>query len=684
MSLRKQILFLMAVPMLGLLIICSYLGVVQLQNLLSANQTEAHITDMEALSELVHVLQVERGLSAGYVASAGDNFADALPAARKAVDQAEMSIPHGAEELAQDVEVLNKLRASIDQLNITVPEVAGAYTKLIRHALEISEDALLSQQDPSVSRIGAGLVALAEAKEAAGLQRAAGAAGLGFGSFSPERFYSFISLGAIEQAQLETAKTELGHLVESVDFEVDLKASGLNEIREVLLAAGPDTEITGFTASDWFSRSTNWISRLHHDEGKAFEIAHQIARRNAAEAKLLFAIAVVISFGALILSAVAARRTLKSFENDFAQLTGDVERLAQRDFENSGKKRDPNTEIGRLFMAIDNTRDVMGQADQQLRTAEHERKHVLSELGVALGCLSNGDLSHEIKNVFPQGYEQLRGAFNHAFLKLEDALQRVSASVGSIHNSGAQLSASNSDLSKRTESQAAALEEMTAATTQLAEMVKDSAAKANDASSTASDLRGEASTGLNEIASAVEAMEQISKSSLDTASMVSMIEDIAFQTNLLALNAGVEAARAGEAGKGFAVVASEVRALAVKAKEATNEIGKILDNSATIVKSGAAIVERAGGSFKSIVEGVQETSSAMEQIATDAQAQSSSIEELKAAMLELDRTTQGNSGMVETSARQSADLAKEAEGLGELVQEFHLTPVGLGRIGRAA
>lgn len=684
MSLRKQILYLIAFPVLGLFIVSSYLGTVQLRNLLAANQSVAHITDMGALSELVHVLQSERGMSVGFVVSGGRNFADTLPQARKEVDHAELSIPHEAEGLHEDIEQLNNLRARVDRLNIAVPDVAAGYTKLIRHALELSEKALLSQSTGSITRIGAGLVALAEAKEVAGLLRANGAAGLGAGSFSTELYNSFIRREGVEQAQLETAHVEFGDLIKNIDFHADLNGTGLHEFRETIMNAGPDTEITGISAADWFSRSTEWISLLHRDEIKALETAEKMAAKDASNAMLVFILSVLISVGALAGSAAIAWRVLKSFERDFGRLIAAVKRLAQRDFEGRGQERNPNTHIGRLFIAIDETRDVMGRADQELRTAEQERQSVLSELDVALISLSNGDLSYEIRDAFPPDYKQLRDAFNHALQKLQDALQRVSVSVGSIHNLGAQLSVANSDLSRRTESQAAALEEMTAATTELAGMVKDSTQKANDASSLASDLRAEATSGLNEIANAVEAMEQISESSTNTASMVSIIEDIAFQTNLLALNAGVEAARAGEAGRGFAVVATEVRALAVRASDATTEIGKIIDNSATIVKSGVAIVERAGGSFKSIVEGVQETSSAMEKIATDAQDQSSSIEELKAAMLDLDRTTQGNSGMVESSANQSADLAKEAQGLGELVQEFQLSPIETADVGHAA
>jgi twitching motility protein PilJ len=96
------------------------------------------------------------------------------------------------------------------------------------------------------------------------------------------------------------------------------------------------------------------------------------------------------------------------------------------------------------------------------------------------------------------------------------------------------------------------------------------------------DTVNESVQGINSIRDTISETEKrikrLGERSQEITGIVNLINSISERTHILALNASMHAASAGEAGRGFAVVADEVQRLAENAREATKEIGTLVNN----------------------------------------------------------------------------------------------------------
>ncbi|MEK9970409.1 MAG: methyl-accepting chemotaxis protein [Ferrovibrio sp.] len=255
---------------------------------------------------------------------------------------------------------------------------------------------------------------------------------------------------------------------------------------------------------------------------------------------------------------------------------------------------------------------------------------------------------------------------------LRDVAGRLAQSAESVQSAAGEISEGSRDLAARTESQASTLEQTAAAMHQITATVRQNADNAQAANQLAEAARSTASAGGEVIGRAVKAVEQIEQSAARIADIMSLIDEIAFQTNLLALNASVEAARAGEAGKGFAVVAQEVRALAQRSASASKDIKALIAESSQQVAAGSALVNQAGGSLVQIVTAVEKVTVIVGEIATASAEQARGIDEVNAAIANLDQVTQRNSSLVEETTAAANMLSEQARQLGGIVGFFRL------------
>lgn len=295
-----------------------------------------------------------------------------------------------------------------------------------------------------------------------------------------------------------------------------------------------------------------------------------------------------------------------------------------------------------------------------------------SSLAQGLKHLSNGDLSFQLNDAFASEFESLRADYNAAVSQLAQTLASVAQATRSIDSGSVEISKGSEDLSKRTEQQAASLEETAAALDQITVNVSNSSKRADEARTIAAQANASAAKSGDVVASAVNAMQRIEQSSNQIASIIGVIDEIAFQTNLLALNAGVEAARAGEAGRGFAVVAQEVRELAQRSAKAAKEIKDLIRNSSVEVQSGVKLVSETGEALQTIEGYIVTVNTLMDSIATSAREQSVGLAEVNTAVNQMDQVTQQNAAMVEETSAASATLASEAARLRDLIGQFQL------------
>ncbi len=301
-----------------------------------------------------------------------------------------------------------------------------------------------------------------------------------------------------------------------------------------------------------------------------------------------------------------------------------------------------------------------------------ERMGAVAALAAGLKGLSDGDLTQRIDRPFVPTMEKVRQDFNDAVAKLRAAMQSVGSNAQGIAAGSGEIRSAADDLARRTEQQAASIEETAAALEQITMTVADSSRRAEEAGALVTATRENAQKSGEVVRNAITAMGQIEHSSGEISNIIGVIDEIAFQTNLLALNAGVEAARAGEAGKGFAVVAQEVRELAQRSAKAAKEIKALIHASGDQVKNGVALVGETGRVLQEMVTQVQEISTNIMAIVEGAREQATGLKEINHSVNAIDQGTQQNAAMVEESTAASHSLAKEAEGLFNLLSQFRV------------
>ncbi len=313
--------------------------------------------------------------------------------------------------------------------------------------------------------------------------------------------------------------------------------------------------------------------------------------------------------------------------------------------------------VGTVFEWTDRTQEVAVESDMQ----------------DMLNAVLAGDLDRRIGLETKVGFfEVMSRGVNHLADNMSEVVRRVKSAAGEVYRGAEEISAGNANLSQRTEEQSSSLEETASSMEEMTSTVKQNADNAGQANQLAIAARDQAEKGGAVVSQAVRAMADINDASRRIADIIGVIDEIAFQTNLLALNAAVEAARAGEQGRGFAVVASEVRNLAGRSATAAKEIKDLIQDSVRKVQDGSLLVTQSGQTLEQIVASVKKVSDIVAEIAAASREQSSGIEQVNRAVMQMDELTQQNAALVEQATAASQAMADQARELNEMMNRYRV------------
>lgn len=279
----------------------------------------------QRVSAVVHELQKERGMSAGFLASRGANPA-ALNQQRQQSDEAIAQLQQVIAQLSlrslpdyqrQQLDAflaalspLDDIRQQVSALSTTAPPMLGYYTGTLGYAIAYLDGTVTVTDAATIAR---SLHTLAQVKEAAGLERATGNIGFSSGQFTLDGLIRFTELASEQRMKLaEFARYAPPELQQSLhDIQQSNVFAKVQAMRDHAKHYYGSEQPMTVVASEWFALTTERIDELKRLEDQVNQHLLDLGKQSVTRASVAIALWLVFALLLIVLSYAVLMRVVR-------------------------------------------------------------------------------------------------------------------------------------------------------------------------------------------------------------------------------------------------------------------------------------------------------------------------------------------------------------------------------------